>query len=309
MGHSAPRGPLWLAAQTSLVVGAGWGCHGQRLKQDLEVSQVLGPLRSDDSTRVNSCIHPSGAVFTFPRFSINLIFSLLPNMPFWGGILKKQSGECRGSPAIINNGVTNQHDLFITTKLLSTSPHQAFPPYPYMTGWGSVKGFSPSLRHLWGNGATTVVNCVQETVSNGIAQPGDHLLRQKGSSPSCLLADLTVSQVGSSPPSQSSGAGLLGQRSRLVDVVWPWIVHVVPVTQRASAGTLISIWCLPRKQLYDLNLKPSPRRLPSHDFHSASEGSVATGVFPCAPCCDLACYLSQPLSFCPEHSRCSIHIC
>lgn len=153
--------------------------------------------------------------------------------------------------------------LFITTKLLSTSPHQAFPPYLYMTGCGSVKGFSPSLGHPWGNGATTVVNCVQETLSNRIAQPGDHLLRQKGSSPSCLLADLTVSQVGSSPPSQSSGAGLLGQRSRLVDFVWPWIVHVVPVTQRAGAGTLISIWCLPRKQFYDLNLKPSPRRLPS----------------------------------------------
>lgn len=46
-----------------------------------------------------------------------------------------------GSPAIINNGVNTQHDLFITTKFLSANPHQAFPSYPWVTWWCSIKGF------------------------------------------------------------------------------------------------------------------------------------------------------------------------
>lgn len=56
-----------------------------------EVSQVLEPLSSDYSICVKCFLYLSGAVFTSPHFSVAFIFSLLPNMPLWGGIFIKST--------------------------------------------------------------------------------------------------------------------------------------------------------------------------------------------------------------------------
>lgn len=166
-----------------------------------EISQVLGPLLSDYSTGVNSCIHPKGAVFIFPPFLHESYLSLLPNMPFWGGILKKQLGECCGSPAIINNGVNTQHDLFITTKLLSVRPSPCIPSLSLRDPMRQHKGASPLLWVICGEmEAQRWSIAFPETLNNLTTQPGDHLLRREVSRPSCLLANHTAFPVDASPP-------------------------------------------------------------------------------------------------------------
>lgn len=53
-----------LTDESSPWLGLPWAAS----EGGYEISQVLGPLLSDYSTGVNSCIHPKGAVFTFPPF-------------------------------------------------------------------------------------------------------------------------------------------------------------------------------------------------------------------------------------------------
>lgn len=97
-----------------------------------EVSQVLEPLSSDYSICVKCFLYPSGAVFTFPHFSVGFIFSLLPNMPLWGGIFVKstQVSALGASPSSITASILAM--IYSSQQTFGTqSPHQGFPHYPY----------------------------------------------------------------------------------------------------------------------------------------------------------------------------------
>ena len=49
--------------------------------------------------------------------------------PFGEKLFKKQLGECCGSPAIVNNNINTQHDLFIATNLLNPKPLAGIPSW------------------------------------------------------------------------------------------------------------------------------------------------------------------------------------